>query len=164
MPLLSILALPSVAVKSIQKPNTHSRNGGMTCRPRPEIRNPNPNPNSDPDPSPNLKVEDVITPESRVCLVDFQQSTQLNKAIRLGPTPIRSLGPGLGTGPDPGSPWKAIKPSQVVGVIDHHALQNATIVTDLPIYIDIRHPNPDPDPDPDLIFSLHGHKALIPCA
>jgi len=25
-----------------------------------------------------------------------------------------------------------------VGVIDHHALQNSTIVTDMPIYIDIR--------------------------
>jgi manganese-dependent inorganic pyrophosphatase len=28
--------------------------------------------------------------------------------------------------------------SRIVGVIDHHALQNATIVTDMPIYIDIR--------------------------
>ena len=27
---------------------------------------------------------------------------------------------------------------RIVGVIDHHALQNATIVTDKPIYIDIR--------------------------
>jgi inorganic pyrophosphatase/exopolyphosphatase len=27
---------------------------------------------------------------------------------------------------------------RIVGVIDHHALQNATIVTDHPIYIDIR--------------------------
>jgi len=57
------------------------------------------------------KIEDVITPEARVCLVDFQQMTQLNPAIN---------------------------PKQIVGVIDHHALQNATIVTDLPIYIDIR--------------------------
>ena len=45
---------------------------------------------------PPIKVEDVIRPESRVCLVDFQQSTQLNEAI---------------------------SPKQVVGVIDHHALQ-----------------------------------------
>lgn len=28
--------------------------------------------------------------------------------------------------------------NRIVGVIDHHALQNATIVTDMPIYIDIR--------------------------
>ncbi len=28
--------------------------------------------------------------------------------------------------------------SRIVGVIDHHALQNSTIVTDMPIYIDIR--------------------------
>lgn len=27
---------------------------------------------------------------------------------------------------------------RIVGVIDHHALQNATIITDMPIYIDIR--------------------------
>ena len=27
---------------------------------------------------------------------------------------------------------------RIVGVIDHHALQNSTIVTDMPIYIDIR--------------------------
>jgi len=68
-----------------------------------------------------LTVESVITPDSRVCLVDFQQSTQLNSAI---------------------------DPKQVVGVIDHHALQNATICTNLPIYVDIRpwgsvHPNPN---------------------
>ena len=30
------------------------------------------------------------------------------------------------------------KVERIVGVIDHHALQNATIVTDMPIYIDIR--------------------------
>lgn len=53
----------------------------------------------------------MITPDSKVCLVDFQQTTQLNSCI---------------------------DPQQVVGVIDHHALQNATIVVDLPIYLDIR--------------------------
>ena len=31
-----------------------------------------------------------------------------------------------------------LQPTRIVGVIDHHALQNATIVTDMPIYIDIR--------------------------
>ena len=46
-----------------------------------------------------------------VCLVDHQQTSQLNKCI-----PVESI----------------------VGVIDHHALQNSTIVTDHPIYIDIR--------------------------
>ena len=33
---------------------------------------------------------------------------------------------------------KAIDPDRIVGVIDHHALQNATIVTDRAIYMDIR--------------------------
>ena len=46
-----------------------------------------------------------------VCLVDHQQTSQLNKSI-----PVE----------------------RIVGVIDHHALQNSTIVTDMPIYIDIR--------------------------
>ncbi len=31
-----------------------------------------------------------------------------------------------------------VQVSRIVGVIDHHALQNSTIVTDMPIYIDIR--------------------------
>lgn len=59
------------------------------------------------------KIEDLINehPKAGVCLVDHQQTSQLNPAI---PT------------------------SRIVGVIDHHALQNATIVTELPIYIDIR--------------------------
>ena len=43
--------------------------------------------------------------------MDHQQTSQLNKAIPL---------------------------ERIVGVIDHHALQNSTIVTDMPIYIDIR--------------------------
>jgi len=50
-------------------------------------------------------------PKAGVCLVDHQQTSQLNKAIDI---------------------------NRIVGVIDHHALQNATIVTDMPIYIDIR--------------------------
>lgn len=49
--------------------------------------------------------------ECGVCLVDHQQTSQLNKSI-----PVE----------------------RIVGVIDHHALQNSTIVTDMPIYIDIR--------------------------
>ena len=55
-------------------------------------------------------VEVCLTkyPESGVCLVDHQQTSQLNKAI-----PVE----------------------RIVGVIDHHALQNSTIVTDMPIYI-----------------------------
>jgi inorganic pyrophosphatase/exopolyphosphatase len=52
-----------------------------------------------------------VHPQAGVCLVDHQQTSQLNKSIDL---------------------------SRIVGVIDHHALQNATIVTDMPIYIDIR--------------------------
>lgn len=53
----------------------------------------------------------VENPKAGVCLVDHQQTSQLNKSI---------------------------DPARIVGVIDHHALQNATIVTDMPIYIDIR--------------------------
>mmetsp|Transcript_146 Transcript_146/g.365 ORF Transcript_146/g.365 Transcript_146/m.365 type:complete len:453 (-) Transcript_146:177-1535(-) len=59
------------------------------------------------------KIEDVVeeNPNAKICLVDHQQTTQMNHAIN---------------------------PDQVVGCIDHHALQNKTIVTDRPIYIDIR--------------------------
>lgn len=53
----------------------------------------------------------VENPNAGVCLVDHQQTSQLNPAIDV---------------------------NRIVGVIDHHALQNATIVTDMPIYIDIR--------------------------
>jgi hypothetical protein len=58
-------------------------------------------------------IEKVLVdqPEAGVCLVDHQQVSQLNKAIDI---------------------------DRIVGVIDHHALQSATIVTDKPIYIDIR--------------------------
>ena len=60
-----------------------------------------------------LPVEDLIreTPDADICLVDHQQTTQMNPNIDA---------------------------DRVVGVIDHHALQSKTIVTDRPIYIDIR--------------------------
>jgi len=58
-------------------------------------------------------IEDVLKgdPDVDICLVDHQQTSQMNPAI---------------------------SPDQIVGVIDHHALQSKTIVTDKPIYIDIR--------------------------
>jgi len=48
---------------------------------------------------------------ARVCLVDFQQTTQMHPAI---------------------------KESSVVGIIDHHALQSKTLTTKSPISVDIR--------------------------
>eukprot|EP00569_Conticribra_weissflogii_P007499 CAMPEP_0171344890 /NCGR_PEP_ID=MMETSP0878-20121228/20397_1 /TAXON_ID=67004 /ORGANISM="Thalassiosira weissflogii, Strain CCMP1336" /LENGTH=487 /DNA_ID=CAMNT_0011848183 /DNA_START=87 /DNA_END=1550 /DNA_ORIENTATION=- len=59
------------------------------------------------------RIEDLLkeNPDAKVCLVDHQQTSQMNPAINL---------------------------DNVVGVIDHHALQSKTIVTDRPIYIDIR--------------------------
>lgn len=58
-------------------------------------------------------IEDVLQeqPNASICLVDHQQTSQLNPSI-----PI----------------------DQIVGVIDHHALQSKTIVTDKAIFIDIR--------------------------
>ncbi|KAL9185808.1 hypothetical protein ACHAXT_003585 [Thalassiosira profunda] len=58
-------------------------------------------------------IEEVLkeNPDAKICLVDHQQTSQMNPAIN---------------------------PDNVVGVIDHHALQSKTIVTDRPIYIDIR--------------------------
>lgn len=50
-------------------------------------------------------------PEQKVCLVDFQQISQLHEAIPM---------------------------SNIVAVIDHHALQSGTIVTERPIFVDIR--------------------------
>jgi manganese-dependent inorganic pyrophosphatase len=50
-------------------------------------------------------------PDRNVCLVDFQQQSQLNPCI-----PMRNI----------------------VGIIDHHALQSNTIVTEGPIFVDIR--------------------------
>lgn len=57
--------------------------------------------------------------------------------------------------PQSGSPHEKCRGTsnwlqQVVGVIDHHALQNATIVCSMPIYIDIRPWVPMPIP------KLHG--------
>lgn len=60
-----------------------------------------------------MYIEDILeqNPKSDICLVDHQQTSQLNEAI-----PVENI----------------------VGVIDHHALQSKTIVTDKPIYIDVR--------------------------
>uniref|UniRef100_A0A7S3Q5I3 inorganic diphosphatase n=1 Tax=Chaetoceros debilis TaxID=122233 RepID=A0A7S3Q5I3_9STRA len=59
------------------------------------------------------RIEDILSekPDSEMCLVDHQQTSQMNPCI---------------------------KADQIVGVIDHHALQSKTIVTNKPIYIDIR--------------------------
>jgi hypothetical protein len=59
------------------------------------------------------RIEEILkeNPNADVCLVDHQQTSQMNPAI---------------------------KADQVVGIIDHHALQNKTIVTAKPVYIDIR--------------------------
>ena len=58
-------------------------------------------------------VDDLLRdrPDRNVCLVDFQQQSQLNKVIPMG---------------------------NIIGVIDHHALQSNTIVTEKPIFVDIR--------------------------
>eukprot|EP00566_Odontella_aurita_P012298 CAMPEP_0113582486 /NCGR_PEP_ID=MMETSP0015_2-20120614/31945_1 /TAXON_ID=2838 /ORGANISM="Odontella" /LENGTH=485 /DNA_ID=CAMNT_0000487171 /DNA_START=177 /DNA_END=1634 /DNA_ORIENTATION=- /assembly_acc=CAM_ASM_000160 len=58
-------------------------------------------------------IEDILkeNPEVDICLVDHQQTSQMNPSIHQ---------------------------DKVVGIIDHHALQSKTIVTDKPIYIDIR--------------------------
>jgi manganese-dependent inorganic pyrophosphatase len=50
-------------------------------------------------------------PKNNVCLVDFQQQSQLNPAIPM---------------------------ENIVGIIDHHALQSNTIITERPIFVDIR--------------------------
>jgi manganese-dependent inorganic pyrophosphatase len=59
------------------------------------------------------RIEDIVAedPGCKICLVDHQQTSQMNPCIQ---------------------------PKNVVGIIDHHALQNMTLVTDLPIYVDIR--------------------------
>ncbi|RYG99402.1 hypothetical protein EON65_50310 [archaeon] len=58
-------------------------------------------------------IEELLVGHSKagVCLVDHQQTSMLSPSIEV---------------------------ARIVGVIDHHALHNATIVTDMPIYIDIR--------------------------
>lgn len=60
-----------------------------------------------------LPIEELVVsqPNAGICLVDHQQRSQVNPAI---------------------------DPDRIVGVIDHHALQNSTIITERPIYIDIR--------------------------
>ena len=58
-------------------------------------------------------IEEMLEsmPDAQVCLVDHQQTSQVNPSIPL---------------------------KRICGVIDHHALQNETIVTEVPIFIDIR--------------------------
>lgn len=58
-------------------------------------------------------VEELLEadPSRKICLVDFQQQTQMNPAI-----PMKNI----------------------VGIIDHHALQSSTIVTERPVFVDIR--------------------------
>jgi manganese-dependent inorganic pyrophosphatase len=58
-------------------------------------------------------IEETLAkdPKRNVCLVDFQQQSQLNSVIPM---------------------------ANIVGVIDHHALQSNTIVTEKPIFVDIR--------------------------
>jgi inorganic pyrophosphatase/exopolyphosphatase len=58
-------------------------------------------------------IEDALEkdPSRNVCLVDFQQQSQLNKCI---------------------------PQANIVGIIDHHALQSNTVVTEKPIFVDIR--------------------------
>lgn len=54
---------------------------------------------------------DLEHDKSRVCLMDHNQESQIAPTLQL---------------------------NSLVGVIDHHALQNGTVITDRPIYIDIR--------------------------
>jgi len=60
-----------------------------------------------------MYVEDILErePDADICLVDHQQTSQMNPSI---------------------------KQENIVGIIDHHALQSKTVITDKPIYIDIR--------------------------
>lgn len=62
-----------------------------------------------------LPIEELLEsqPSAGVCLVDHQQLSQVHPAIKQSS-------------------------ERIVGVIDHHALQNSTIVTEKPIYMDIR--------------------------
>mmetsp|Transcript_19080 Transcript_19080/g.34106 ORF Transcript_19080/g.34106 Transcript_19080/m.34106 type:complete len:475 (+) Transcript_19080:176-1600(+) len=56
-----------------------------------------------------LDIENVQ--ERKVCLVDFNQRSQLTKGV---------------------------DEKQIVGIIDHHALRDGAVATDYPIYIDVR--------------------------
>lgn len=60
-----------------------------------------------------VTVESLLeeNPKRDICLVDFQQQSQMNKAIPMG---------------------------NIVGIIDHHAIQGNAIVTEKPIFVDIR--------------------------
>lgn len=60
-----------------------------------------------------LPIEKLVEtqPRAGICLVDHQQQSQLHPCIDV---------------------------ERIVGVIDHHALQSGTIVTEKPIYMDIR--------------------------
>ena len=60
-------------------------------------------------------VDSVLSsdPSTRICLVDHQQTSQIHPAVLAAP-------------------------ANIVGCIDHHALQNSTVVTALPIFVDIR--------------------------
>ncbi len=61
------------------------------------------------NPLPFLEIKDVQS--RKVCLVDFNQRSQL---------------------------CKGLNESQIVGIIDHHALRDGAVATDFPIYIDVR--------------------------
>lgn len=58
-------------------------------------------------------IEDMVVkhPELGICLVDHQQKTQMNPSI---------------------------ENNRVLGIIDHHALQEATVVTSKAVHVDIR--------------------------
>jgi len=58
-------------------------------------------------------IESLIEqdPARKVCLVDFQQQSQMNPAINM---------------------------ENIAGIIDHHAIQGNAIVTEKPIFVDIR--------------------------
>eukprot|EP00854_Cymbomonas_tetramitiformis_P020737 gene20737-24854_t len=79
-------------------------------------------------------IEELVEayPEKGICLVDFQQDTQLNSAIST---------------------------KNIVGVIDHHALQNSTIVTERPIFVDIR---PWGAMSSIIAFEFAAHSAYLP--
>ena len=100
-----------------------------------------------PKPTP---IEELLVsmPHAGICLVDHQQVSQLNKSID-----VRKQIPIVYWSTFPTYYCRLIfqevlshhplsfamrQVDRIVGVIDHHALQNATIVTDKPIYIDIR--------------------------
>jgi manganese-dependent inorganic pyrophosphatase len=59
------------------------------------------------------RIEDILAedPDAKICLVDHQQTSQMNPSIQA---------------------------NNVVGIIDHHALQNKTLCTEKAIFVDIR--------------------------